>query len=290
MMMNLNKFLVTHKTLRCVLGSSLLIVLALLSGCATGPNANPRDPLEPFNRGVYQLNDAVDRAVLKPVATAYQDVVPSLIRRGVNNFFANLQDAWSFVNNALQFKGEAAADSAVRFGVNTFIGLGGVLDVATEMNIEKHTKDFGHTLGYWGVAPGPYLVLPLLGSSTLRDTVALPVDFQGDLVGSIEHVPTRNTLIALRLVDDRANLLKASAMLDEVALDKYTFVRDAYLQRRRSAIYDGNPPDDDTTGGIFPVQPELTPSREALRSETPTNALTETLSNAGLPGDEKVKP
>jgi phospholipid-binding lipoprotein MlaA len=290
MMMNLNKFLVTHKTLRCVLGSSLLIVLALLSGCATGPNANPRDPLEPFNRGVYQLNDAVDRAVLKPVATAYQDVVPSLIRRGVNNFFANLQDAWSFVNNALQFKGESAADSAVRFGVNTFIGLGGVLDVATEMNIEKHTKDFGHTLGYWGVAPGPYLVLPLLGSSTLRDTVALPVDFQGDLVGSIEHVPTRNTLIALRLVDDRANLLKASAMLDEVALDKYTFVRDAYLQRRRSAIYDGNPPDDDTTGGIFPVQPELTPSREALRSETPTNALTETLSNAGLPGDEKVKP
>jgi phospholipid-binding lipoprotein MlaA len=290
MMMNLNKSLVTHKTLRGVLGSSLLIVLALLSGCATGPNANPRDPLEPFNRGVYQLNDAVDRAVLKPVATAYQDVVPSLIRRGVNNFFANLQDAWSFVNNALQFKGESAADSAVRFGVNTFIGLGGVLDVATEMNIEKHTKDFGHTLGYWGVAPGPYLVLPLLGSSTLRDTVALPVDFQGDLVGSIEHVPTRNTLIALRLVDDRANLLKASAMLDEVALDKYTFVRDAYLQRRRSAIYDGNPPDDDTTGGIFPVQPELTPSREALRSETPTNALTETLSNAGLPGDEKVKP
>lgn len=290
MMMNLNKSLVTHKTLRGVLGSSALIVLALLSGCATGPNANPRDPLEPFNRGVYQLNDAVDRAVLKPVATAYQDVVPSLIRRGVNNFFANLQDAWSFVNNALQFKGEAAADSAVRFGVNTFIGLGGVLDVATEMNIEKHTKDFGHTLGYWGVAPGPYLVLPLLGSSTLRDTVALPVDFQGDLVGSIEHVPTRNTLIALRLVDDRANLLKASAMLDEVALDKYTFVRDAYLQRRRSAIYDGNPPDDDTTGGIFPAQPELTPSREALRSETPTNALTETLSNAGLPGDEKVKP
>lgn len=289
MMMNLNKSLVTHKTLPGVLGSSLLIVLALLSGCATGPNANPRDPLEPFNRGVYQLNDAVDRAVLKPVATAYQDVVPSLIRRGVNNFFANLQDAWSFVNNALQFKGEAAADSAVRFGVNTFIGLGGVLDVATEMNIEKHTKDFGHTLGYWGVAPGPYLVLPLLGSSTLRDTVALPVDFQGDLVGSIEHVPTRNTLIALRLVDDRANLLKASAMLDEVALDKYTFVRDAYLQRRRSAIYDGNPPDDDT-GGIFPAQPELTPSPEALRSETPTNALTETLSNAGLPGDEKVKP
>lgn len=289
MMMNLNKSLVTHKTLRCVLGSSLLIVLALLSGCATGPNANPRDPLEPFNRGVYQLNDAVDRAVLKPVATAYQDVVPSLIRRGVNNFFANLQDAWSFVNNALQFKGEAAADSAVRFGVNTFIGLGGVLDVATEMNIEKHTKDFGHTLGYWGVAPGPYLVLPLLGSSTLRDTVALPVDFQGDIVGSIEHVPTRNTLIALRLVDDRANLLKASAMLDEVALDKYTFVRDAYLQRRRSAIYDGNPPDDDT-GGIFPAQPELTPSPDALLSETPTNTLTETLSNAGLPGDEKVKP
>lgn len=289
MMMNLNSPLATNKTLRCVLGTSVLIVSSLLSGCATGPNANPRDPLEPFNRGVYQLNDAVDRAVLKPVATAYQDVVPSLVRRGVNNFFANLQDAWSFVNNALQLKGVAAADSAVRFGVNTFIGLGGVFDVATEMNIEKHTKDFGHTLGYWGVAPGPYLVLPLLGSSTLRDTVALPVDFQGDIVGYVEHVPTRNTLIAVRLVDDRANLLKASAMLDEVALDKYTFVRDAYLQRRRSAIYDGNPPGDDT-GEIFPAQPDLTPSQEELLSETPTNTLTETLSNAGLPGNERVKP
>jgi phospholipid-binding lipoprotein MlaA len=157
------------------------------------------------------------------------------------------------------------------------------------MNIEKHTKDFGHTLGYWGVAPGPYLVLPLLGSSTLRDTVALPVDFQGDIVGNIEHVPTRNSLIAVRLVDDRANLLKASAMLDEVALDKYTFVRDTYLQRRRSAIYDGNPPDDDT-GETLPGQPELTPSPDALRSETPTNTSTETLNKAGLPGDEKVKP
>ena len=289
MMMNLNSPLAINNTLRCVLGTSVLIVLSLLSGCATGPNANPRDPLEPFNRGVYQLNDAVDRAVLKPVATAYQDVVPSLVRRGVNNFFANLQDAWSFVNNALQLKGVAAADSAVRFGVNTFIGLGGVFDVATEMNIEKHTKDFGHTLGYWGVAPGPYLVLPLLGSSTLRDTVALPVDFQGDIVGYVEHVPTRNTLIAVRLVDDRANLLKASAMLDEVALDKYTFVRDAYLQRRRSAIYDGNPPGDDT-GEIFPAQPDVTPSQEELFSETPTNTLTETLSNAGLPGNERVKP
>ena len=268
----------------------VLLILSVLTGCASGPQANPRDPWEPFNRGVYRFNDAVDTAVLKPVATAYRDVLPSPVRQGVNNFFGNLQDAWSFVNNALQFKGEAAMDSFFRFGINTFVGLGGVLDVASEMNIEKHTKDFGHTLGYWGVGPGPYLVLPLLGPSSLRDTAALPVDMQGDIVAGIPDVPTRNTLTVVRVVDTRADLLKATAMLDEVALDKYTFVRDAYLQRRRSAIFDGNPPSEDDTGdaGVEP-RDVAQGSIESLK-DMPTNHVMPALSNTAIPEDERVQP
>lgn len=215
-----------------------------LAGCATGPNADPRDPIEPFNRGVYKFNDAIDTAVFKPVATAYRDATPELIRRGVGNFFANLEDIWSFVNNALQFKGQAAGDSLARFGMNTFIGIGGIFDVASDLSIEKHARDFGQTLGYWGVAPGPYLVLPLLGPSSLRDAVALPVDMAGDLVSQVAHIPTRNSAKVIRIIDNRSEFLRAGDMLDEIALDKYSFIRDAYLQRRRNAIYDGNPPEE----------------------------------------------
>jgi phospholipid-binding lipoprotein MlaA len=223
-----------------------LLLCGVLAGCATGPNANPKDPLEPFNRGVYEFNDAIDRGVLKPVATAYKDVTPELVRRGVGNFFNNIEDAWSFVNNVLQFKAEGAATSLIRVGVNTFIGLGGILDVATEMRIERYTEDFGQTLGRWGVGAGPYIVLPFFGPSTLRDTVALPVDKTvGDPVTRIEDIPVRNTLWALRLIDNRAQLLKAGEVLDEVALDKYTFIRDSYLQRRRNAVFDGNPPEEE---------------------------------------------
>ena len=219
-------------------------LLLSLMACASGPQAHPQDPLEPFNRGVFKLNDALDGAIVKPVATAYRDHTPTRLRQAVGNVFANLEDAWSTVNNALQLKGRAALDSAARVVVNTVLGIGGVIDVASEMEIERHTKDFGHTLGFWGVPPGPYLVLPVLGPSSLRDTVALPVDWQGDLVTQIGHVPTRNTSIAVRAVDTRAGLLKATGMLDEVALDRYTFTRDAYLQRRRNDIFDGNPPED----------------------------------------------
>jgi len=221
-----------------------LVAVVTLAGCASGPNANARDPLEPFNRGVYQFNDAVDRAVVKPVATAYRDVLPSPVRTGVNNFFANLQDAWSGVNNALQLKPKETVESFLRFGVNTVFGLVGLLDIATEMRIERHTEDFGQTLGYWGVGAGPYVVLPLLGPSTLRDTAALPVDAQGNLVNQASDVPARNSATALNLVDRRARLLDASKMLDQVALDPYTFTRDAFLQRRRSLVFDGNPPDE----------------------------------------------
>jgi len=227
--------------------TALLTAALMLSACASGPTANPRDPLEPFNRGVYSFNDAVDRAVVKPVATAYRDVLPSPVRTGVRNFFNNLQDLWSFVNNTLQLKGEGAGNSIVRFGVNTVFGLGGLLDVATEMRIERFPEDFGQTLGRWGVGAGPYVVLPLLGSSTLRDTAALPVDMNGNAVSHIDDNAIRNSATVLNLVDRRARLLDASKLLDEVALDPYTFTRDAFLQRRQSLVCDGNPPDEDVS-------------------------------------------
>ena len=224
----------------------VLLCSAMLAGCATGPNANPKDPLEPFNRSMFEFNDALDQAVLKPVATAYKEVTPDLLRRGVGNFFNNVEDIWSFVNNVLQLKGEGAANSIMRVSVNTLFGLGGILDVASEMRIERHTEDFGQTLGRWGVGAGPYVVLPFFGPSTLRDTVALPVDkTMGDPVTKIDDIPVRNTLWALRLVNKRAQVLKAGDLLEEVALDKYTFFRDSHLQRRRNAVFDGNPPEEE---------------------------------------------
>lgn len=211
-----------------------LLVLVLLQGCAIGPN--PRDPFEPFNRSVTRFNEGLDEAVVKPVAQAYQDVLPSPVRTGVSNFFGNLTEVWSFVNNVLQAKPQAAADSFMRFGVNTLIGLGGVLDWATEMRIERHREDFGKTLGHWGVPTGPYLVLPVLGPSTVRDAAALVVDSKGDLVTQIDNAATRNSLYALRLVDLRASLLRAGEVLDQAALDKYSFTRDLYLQRRGAVM------------------------------------------------------
>jgi len=211
-----------------------LLALALLQGCAVGPN--PRDPFEPFNRSVTRFNDGLDEAIVKPVAQAYQDTVPSPVRTGVNNFFGNLSDAWSFVNNVLQARPQAAVDSFMRVSVNTLIGLGGVLDWATLMGIERHREDFGKTLGRWGVDTGPYLVLPVLGPSTVRDAAARVVDAKGDLVLQIDNVPARNSLYVLRAVDLRASFLRAGDVLDQAALDKYSFTRDAYLQRRGVVI------------------------------------------------------
>lgn len=212
------------------------LALALLQGCATGPQANPADPLEPFNRGVYSFNEGLDRAVLKPVATAYQDITPSPVRTGVTNFFENISDVWSLVNNVLQGKPAEAADSLFRVTTNTLWGVGGIFDVATELKIPKHKEDFGQTLGTWGLASGPYVVLPLFGPSSVRDTAGLAVDMQGDLVSQSNNVPVRNSLKTLDLVDTRANLLRAGDLLDQAALDKYAFTRDAYLQRRKSLI------------------------------------------------------
>lgn len=218
--------------------ATVLLWVAGLAGCATGPDAHPRDPLEPFNRSVSQFNDAVDGAVLKPVATVYRDVTPDLVRTGVNNFFENLRDVWSFVNATLQLKPQAAAENALRVGVNTAFGMAGLIDIASEMGIERTRLDFGQTLGRWGVPSGPYLVLPIFGPSSLRDAAGFGVETSGDLVSRIDHIPTRNALFGLRAVETRANLLRATTMLEGAALDKYSFTRDVYLQRRQSQIED----------------------------------------------------
>jgi phospholipid-binding lipoprotein MlaA len=221
--------------------------LMALGGCASGPTADPRDPWEPMNRSVTKFNDAVDDAVIKPVAKGYTEVVPRLVRTGVTNFFDNIGDAWSAVNSLLQFKMQAAVDDTVRFGINSTFGIGGVFDVASDANIERHKEDFGQTLGRWGVPTGPYLVLPVLGPSTLRDTAALPVDFKGDLVHYVDNDALRYSLTGLRVIDKRAGLLRFGSLLEDAALDKYSFTRDVYLQVRRSKIYDGDEPADNAS-------------------------------------------
>lgn len=216
--------------------ASAVLAVALLQGCATGPGANPADPLEPFNRAMFGFNEGLDRTVLKPVATAYRDVTPQPVRTGVTNFFGNISDVWAVVNNLLQGKGQAAVDSFFRVTTNTIWGVGGIFDVATDLKIPKHSEDFGQTLGVWGVGSGPYLVLPLLGPSSVRDTAGLVVDYQLDAVSQASNVRVRNTLSTLRVVNVRANLLGAGDVLDQAALDKYSFTREIYQQRRNSLI------------------------------------------------------
>ncbi|HOB67477.1 VacJ family lipoprotein [Ottowia sp.] len=228
------------------------MLLAMTAGCASAPGADPRDPWEPYNRSMFQFNDKVDKAVLKPVATAYRDVLPQPVRTGVSNFFGNLGDAWSFVNNVLQAKPEAALHSFWRVVINTTMGLGGVLDPATEMRLQRHREDFGQTLGRWGVPSGPYFVLPILGPSTLRDTVALPVDMYGRPVGHISDVPVRNSLTGVDIVQTRAGLLATTDLLESASLDRYSFQRDAFLQKRRNDVHDGSPPTDEERYDLEP--------------------------------------
>ncbi len=224
----------------------LLTLVVVLQACSAVPYKDPRDPMESWNRSVFKFNDAVDAAVVKPVATAYRDTLPHWMRTGVTNFFNNLEDLWSGVNNALQLRAVDTADSFGRVVINTTMGFGGLLDVASEMGMERHPANFGLTLGRWGVGSGPFVVIPLLGSSTLRDTAALSVEYQGSLVRRIDDDGTRNALTILNLVDTRASFLKAGEVVEGAALDKYSFTRDAYLQRRRNQVYDGNPPDEES--------------------------------------------
>lgn len=220
--------------------------VALLQGCATtaGVAADPRDPWEGMNRKVYAFNEKLDEAVLKPVAQAYVDVVPSFVRTGVRNFLGNLGDVWTFVNATLQLKGQVAAETFMRVAVNSTLGLYGVLDIATEAGIEKRKEDMGQTLGHWGVKPGPYLVLPVLGPTTLRDTAALPVDWQASPGQYFQDASSRTGVALLNATETRASLLKAGDAVKQASLDPYSFVRDGWLQKREYDVYDGNPPSD----------------------------------------------
>ena len=221
---------------------ALVLALALAAaGCAT-TSADPRDPLEGVNRAMFAFNDAVDENALQPAARLYRNVTPRALRDMVRNFFNNLDDLFIGANNLLQGKAEDAVNDWLRFAFNTTFGLLGIHDWASDMGLEKHNEDFGQTLGRWGMGDGVYLVLPLLGPSTLRDTAALPIDWEGDPVYGHTPVDERNALTAARTIARRADLLEASRALEEAALDRYVFLREATLQRRRSLIYDGRPP------------------------------------------------
>ena len=210
-----------------------------VSGCAT---LDPRDPLEPLNRGIYEFNDTIDRAVVKPVAQAYLAVVPATGRIGVSNFFGNIYDVWNVINNALQGKVSTAFSDLGRIALNTTVGLLGVVDVASRVGLDKSDEDLGQTLGWWGIGHGPYLVLPFLGPSSVRDGVGTLTQIYFDPIFQIDDATTQWSLAGLRLISLRADLLGAGAVLDTAASDRYAFLRDAYFQRRRSQLWDGNPP------------------------------------------------
>jgi phospholipid-binding lipoprotein MlaA len=210
----------------------MLMLPALLSGCATGPDASPSDPLEPFNRTVFKANDKLDQYVAIPLAKGYRKVTPTPVRTAVTNFFGNIGDVANIINNALQGKGEDAMNSLMRVAFNTTFGVVGLIDIATPAGLRKHPQDFGLTLGRWHVPIGPYLVLPLFGPSSFRDGVGLGVDFQLDPLTYAES-GIRTPLYGLNFVNTRTNYLDTTELLEQVALDKYTFVRDGYLQRRQ---------------------------------------------------------
>ena len=223
--------------------ATLVSALGLLNGCATaGSMANPKDPIEGFNRAVFAFNDGVDKAVIKPVTEGYVNIFPAPVRLGVANFFGNIADVYIAVNNLLQGKLPEALGDMGRVAINTTIGLLGVIDIASDAGLEKHDEDFGQTFGRWGVAAGPYVVLPIFGPRTMRDAFAQILDSKTDPVAQMNRVPPRNSLLATRIISDRADFLSADKIINEAALDRYAYVRDAYLQRRRSVIYDGNAP------------------------------------------------
>ena len=239
----------TRSSVPVLVRAVVLVSLAVaLAGCTTiqaarGGPGQRLDPWEKWNRKVFNFNDELDKAVLKPVATAYSNVVPQPVRRGVGNFFSNFADAWSAINNILQGKFTAASEDATRVGANTLFGLFGILDVASEMGLEHHYEDFGQTLGRYGVGAGAYVMLPILGPSTVRDAAAIPLDRLASPPAFFEGTGTQLGLGFLQIVNTRSGLLGATRVIDDIALDRYTFVRDAYLQRRRSLVFDGDAPE-----------------------------------------------
>ncbi|ODU61899.1 MAG: hypothetical protein ABT05_08565 [Lautropia sp. SCN 66-9] len=212
----------------------------LLGGCATaGGPTRAASPSDPF---IYSFNDAFDRAVAKPVAQAYDDVMPQTFRHIIGSVFSNAADAWTAVNQLLQGKPTYALSDLTRVVINSTVGLAGMADIASEIGLEKHQEDFGQTLGRWGVPAGPYLVLPFLGPSSLRDAPAWGVDAWFDPLNTINAASQRNAAWGLRLVETRAGLLRAEGVMDGAALDRYSFLRDGYLQRRYNQVHDGAPP------------------------------------------------
>ena len=217
-----------------------------LGGCASSVAQVDVDPWEPFNRSMFAFNDALDQHVARPLAKAYLAITPEPVDQGITRFFANLDDVPSAINNLLQFKWKEGVSDVGRFVVNSTLGILGFLDVATGMGMKKHDEDFGQTLGYWGIPAGPYLVLPVIGPSSARDVIG----FAGDWVTHpiytrIDSATISWTLYGIRYVDDRADQLGVRNILESAAFDPYAFLRDSYLQRRESLVYDGNPPDTD---------------------------------------------
>ncbi len=213
----------------------LIVLLAGLGACATPANKNPQDPLEGFNRAMYSVNQGID-FVVKPVAQGYDAILPAPVKTGVGNFFSNIADLWIAVNNLLQGKGSDGISDIGRFLVNSTIGIVGLFDVASDLNLPKHSGDFGQTLGVWGVGEGVYLYLPIIGPRTARDTIGFGVDAFVDPVRYVDNIPVRNSLLGLRFLDKRARLFPAEKVLEQAAFDKYSYLRDAYLQNRRNAV------------------------------------------------------
>jgi phospholipid-binding lipoprotein MlaA len=220
--------------------AALAVAVALLAGCAAAPSRD--DPFEPMNRALYEFHDTVDTAVVKPVARAYIDVVPVPIRTGVSNVFNNIEDLISAVNDLLQGKLDKLDDDLARVLLNTMFGVGGIFDLASMVGIERGNEDFGQTFGAWGLPQGPYLFVPFFGPTTVRDGSGAIVRIMVGPVGYIGEVPVRNSLYGLGAVDLRAQALGAGTLVETAALDRYLFIRNAYLQRRRYLLYDGKPP------------------------------------------------
>lgn len=226
--------------IRRVLGVALTAAfIGGLTGCASTAN-NPKDPYEGFNRAMFSVNEGID-VVAKPIAQGYDAAAPLPVKAGIGNFFGNIYDVWTAVNNLLQGKGGDAMSDLGRVLINTTVGIGGVFDVASEMGLEKHAEDFGQTLAVWGVPEGDYLYWPLIGPRTTRDTFGWLVDTAADPVWRVDDVALRNSLVGVRFIDLRASLLPTDKVVEQAAFDKYNYIRDAYLQNRRSAVRDGNP-------------------------------------------------
>jgi phospholipid-binding lipoprotein MlaA len=236
----------SHRAKRGIAALAVFAVAMSMTGCATTAN-NPRDPFEGFNRAMFSVNEGLD-VVVKPVAEGYETVVPGVVRIGVGNFFGNISDVWIAVNNLLQGKITEGASDAGRVLLNSTAGIVGLIDVASDLGLEKHAEDFGQTLGKWGVGAGPYLYWPIIGPRNARDTFGFAVDMSADPVRQLHDRSARNSLSALRFIDLRASLLPADKVIEAAAFDKYSYIRNAYFQMRRNAVYDGNPPpleDDD---------------------------------------------